>query len=134
MAPVTTFLSRLIGISLALIALALLTHKLSTVEALTALVHTPALLFILGMVFLITGVALVLSHNVWSGGALPIVVTLISWITLIRGLLLLFLSPETIVALFGMLHFEQLFYPYIVITLIIGAYLIYGGFRSRRAD
>ena len=30
--------------------------------------------------------AMVLSHNVWSGGALP----------LIKGLLLLFVSPETV--------------------------------------
>jgi hypothetical protein len=41
-----------------------------------------------------TGLAIVIGHNVWSGGALPVIVTLFGWIILIRGVVLLFPSPS----------------------------------------
>jgi hypothetical protein len=130
MSPLTTFLSRLIGLFSILVSLSLVTHKQATVETLTALVHNPPLLLTFGMVWLIAGLAMVLGHNVWSGGALPVIVTLVGWLILLRGLLLLFLSPAAAVGLFAGLHFEQLFYLYAAISLILGVYLTYGGFSS----
>jgi len=127
--PPTRFLSRLIGLALLLVALSIVMHRQQSVDTLTALVHNPPLLFILGMVFLIAGLAIVLAHNVWSGGALPVIVTLVGWVTLIRGLVLLFLPPQATVGLFAAIHFEQLFYFYIAISLALGAYLTYRGFR-----
>jgi hypothetical protein len=123
------FLSRLIGLFVILVALPLAMHKQATLETLTALVHNPPLLLILGMVFLATGLAIVLNHNIWSGGVLPVIVTLIGWVTLLRGLLLLSLSPEALAGLLGIVHYEQLFSLYIVISLVLGAYLTYSGFR-----
>jgi hypothetical protein len=131
MSALTTFLSRLIGLSAVLLALCLATHKEASVETMTALVQNPPLLLIFGMVWLVAGLAIILSHNVWSGGVLPVAVTLVGWLIFIRGLLLLFLSPAEAIALFTGLHFEQLFYLYITISLVFGAYLTYGGFTSR---
>jgi hypothetical protein len=37
---------------------------------------------------------MVLGHNIWSGGALVVVVTVVGWITLVKSLLFLFLPPE----------------------------------------
>ncbi len=111
----------------------MITRKQASVEVLTAFAHNPPLLWLFGMLFLIAGLGIVLGHNVWSGGALPVIVTIIGWGTLIRGLLLLFLSPEAIWALFRTIRYEQLFYVYVVISLVLGAYLTYGGFRARRA-
>jgi len=130
MSPLTTFLSRLIGLSAILLSLSLVTHKQASVETMTALVRNPPLLLIFGMVWLIAGLAIILGHNVWSGGVLPVVVTLVGWLIFIRGLLLLLLSPSAAVGLFTGLHFEQLFYLYITISLVLGGYLTYGGFSS----
>lgn len=130
MSSLTAFLSRLIGLFAILVALSLVTHKQVTVETLTALVHNRPLLLIFWMVWLFAGLAIVLGHNIWSGGTLPVVVTLVGWLILIRGLLLLFLSPAAAIGLFAGLHYEQLFYLYAGITFIIGAYLAYAGFRS----
>jgi hypothetical protein len=132
--PLTTFLSRLIGLFCILVALPLSTHRQATVETIAALVHNPPLLFIAGMLFLAAGLAIVLNHNVWSGGVLPVIVTLLGWITLVRGLLLLSLSPETLAGLLGMVHFEQLFYLYVVISLVLGVYLTYSGFRPATSE
>ena len=127
----TTFLSRLLGLNCILAGLSMVSHRQATVDTIIALVHNAPLLFIVGVVTLVAGLAMILSHNIWSGGVLPVIVTLIGWLTLIKGLLFLFLSPEAAVGFFlGGLHYAQLFYLYAAISLIFGAYLTYGGFRS----
>jgi len=130
MSPRTTFLSKLIGLYCILAALSMAAHRQATVETVAALVHNPPLLVIAGILALIAGLAMVLGHNVWSGGALPVIVTLVGWITLVRGVLVLFLSPEAEVALFAGLRYDQLFYVYLALPLALGAYLTHGGFRS----
>jgi hypothetical protein len=130
MSPLTTFLARLLGLSAVLLSLALVTHKQASVETMTALVRDPPLLMIFGMLWLVAGLAIILGHNIWSGGVLPVVVSLVGWLILIRGLLLLLLSPSAAVGLFTGLHLEQLFYLYVAISLVFGAYLTYGGFSS----
>lgn len=107
----------------------MLLHKQSMVETVETLVHNRLVLLILGMIALIGGLAMVLCHNVWSGGALPIIVTLFGWSILIRGLLLLFL-PDAMVSLFETVRFGELFYIVAAISLVIGFYLTYGGFKS----
>jgi hypothetical protein len=127
----TIFLSRLLGLYCILVGLSMVTHRQTTVETIKALVHNAPVLFVAGVIALAAGLALVLGHNVWSGGALPVVVTLVGWISLIKGLLLLFLPPEAAGRFFlGGLHYQQLFYLYPAIALIFGGYLTYGGFRS----
>jgi hypothetical protein len=135
MSPRTTFLSRLLGFYCIIAALAMLTHKQATVEAVTALVHSAPLLLVVGVIAVAGGLALVLGHNVWSGGALPVVVTLIGWVVLGKGLLMLFLAPEAAVELFlGDLRYEQFFYGYGAVSLLLGLYLIYGASARRRVS
>jgi hypothetical protein len=100
------------------------------VETANELVRDRPLLFLLGMTALIIGLAMVLAHNVWSGGALPVVVSLIGWILLLRGAILLFLPPDAVVRLFEMARFEEYFYVYVAVPLVIGLYLTFAGFTS----
>ena len=65
------------------------------------------------------------------GGALPVTVTLVGWVTLVKGALLLILSPEAESRFFlEGLHYVQLFYVYAAIALLLGVYLTYSGIRS----
>jgi hypothetical protein len=90
------------------------------------------MMFVLGAITLIAGLAMVLAHNIWSGGALAVIVTLVGWITLLKSLLLLLLPPHVEAELFlGQLHYQQLFYLYGAFSLVLGIYLTYGGFKSR---
>ena len=128
----TIFLSRLIGLYCIVIALSMMTRRQATVETVTALLQNPSMMLIVGIITLTAGLAVVLAHNIWSGGALVVVVTLVGWITLIKSLFFLFLPPEMEAGLFlGQLHYRQLFYMYTAISLLLGVYLTYGGFKSR---
>jgi hypothetical protein len=131
MSPRTMFLSRLIGLYLILVSLAMVTHKRAMLEVITALIHDPPVLFVVAIMAVAAGLAMILGHNVWSGGVLPVIVTLIGWLTLIKGLFLLFLSPDMAPEFFlGSLHYEQMFYFYTAFSLLLGAYLTLGGSGS----
>jgi hypothetical protein len=109
----------------------MIAHKQTTVESMNALVHNAPVLFVVGVIAVAAGLAMVLGHNVWSGGVLPVVVTLTGWLMLIKGSMLLFLSPEglyeTLIAGF---HFDQFFYLYMATVLLLGTCLTYVRFRS----
>jgi hypothetical protein len=131
MSPRTVFLSRLIGLYCVLATLAMAAHRQVTVDTMSALIRTPPVLFLAGIIALIAGLAMVLGHNVWSGGAVAVIVTLVGWITLIRGLVVLWLPPDAESGLFAALRFDRLFYLYVGIGLALGVYLTYGGFFAR---
>jgi hypothetical protein len=77
---------------------------------------------------LAAGLAIILGHNVWSGGTLPVIVTLVGWLIFAKGLVLLLVTPETLTPL---LERMQQHYPlYVVPALIIGFYLTYAGFAA----
>jgi hypothetical protein len=132
MSPRTIFLSRLIGLYCVLVALSMITRRQATLESVTALLHNPSMIFIVGIITLAGGLAMVLAHNIWSGGALALVVTLVGWIAFIKGLFFLFLPPEVEAGFFlQQLHYQELFYFYGAVSLVLGVYLTYGGFTSR---
>ncbi len=100
-------------------------------ETVTALLQNPSMMLIVGIITLVAGLAMVLAHNIWSGGALVVVVTLVGWITLIKSLFFLFLPPELEAGFFlRQLRYQELFYLYGAISLVLGIYLTYGGFKS----
>jgi vacuolar-type H+-ATPase subunit I/STV1 len=132
MSPRTIFLSKLIGLYCILVALSMMTRRQATVETVTALLQSPSMMLILGVITLAAGLAMVLAHNVWSGGALAVVVTVVGWITMVKGLFFLFLPPEKEAGFFLVqLHYQQFFYLYGAISLVLGVYLTYSGFTSR---
>jgi len=132
MATRTLFLSRLIGLYCIVAALSMILRGQAMVGTVTLLLKDAPLMFFLGVVTLSAGLAMVLAHNHWSGGALAIIVTLIGWITLIKGVLFLTLTPEAESALFLKgLHYQEYFHLYAAISLAIGVYLTHGGFRKR---
>ncbi len=132
MSPRTIFLSRLIGLYCVLIALSMMTRKEATVETVTVLLQNPSMTLILGIITLAAGLATVLAHNIWSGSALAVVVTIVGWMALIKSLFFLFLLPEMEAGVFLLrIHYQQFFYLDAAISLVLGVYLTYAGFKAR---
>jgi len=131
MSRVTVFLARLIGLYMMIVGLSLALRKEESISTISAVTHAPDLLLVLGLLALAAGLAIVLRHNVWSGGALPITVTLLGWLILLRSALLLFLPLQAIADLVDALQIERLFYVYVGIVIVLGFCLTYAGFTSR---
>src|SRR5579862_4156857 len=83
MSPRTIYLGKLLGLYCVIVALAMMSHKQTIVDTMTTLVHDAPLLFFVSVIAVLAGLGIVLGHNVWSGGALPIVITIVGWISLI---------------------------------------------------
>lgn len=128
----TIFLSRLIGLYCLLFVPAMIIYRQATLDSLAGIIHNPSLILVLGIFTMAIGLAMVLAHNIWSGGALAVVVTLAGWIALIKGLLFLYMLPDIGGEyLLKILQHPQLFYVCMIPSLAIGIYLTYGGFTAK---
>jgi len=127
MSTLTIYLARLIGLSAVLLAAALLVRGNALIMATVA--DGPVML-VYAIFSLAAGLAIILGHNVWSGGTLPVIVTLVGWLILVKGLVLLLVTPETLALLLERMQYAEHYSFYIVPALIIGLYLTYAGFAA----
>ena len=130
MSPLTIFLGKLLGLYCIIVALALMARKQATVAAINALIRNPPLLLLTEVLGVAAGLAVVIGHNVWPGGALPVVVTLLGWLMTIRGAVLLALPQDAVMKLFEALRYEKLFYLFMTGTLVLGLFLSFAAFRA----
>ena len=131
MKPLTILLGRLLGLFTLITSFWLLVERQNTISTIPALLGNRPVMLIFAIIALAGGLAIVLAHNIWSGGPLPILVTLIGWIMLIRGVLFLFLPPETTLGVLAAMQFEKFFYVYLGIPFVIGICLTYLAFAAR---
>ncbi|HME56907.1 MAG TPA: hypothetical protein VKF63_01105 [Terracidiphilus sp.] len=128
----TIFLSRLIGLFCILFVPSMIIYRQAGMDAVAGLLHSSSEMLVLSFITLAVGLAMVLAHNIWSGGALTVVVTLVGWLTLIKGLFFLYLLPYVGAEyLLKVLQHPHLFYVCMAPSLIIGIYLTYGGFTLK---
>ena len=127
MSRLTVFLARFIGLFTVVLVVALLVRGSASVEA--AVADGPVML-VYAIISLATGVAMILGHNVWSGGALPVVVTLVGWLILAKGLMLLFVTPDALQQIFDHMHYGEHYYLYLAPSLVVGLYLTWAGFTA----
>ncbi len=129
----TLFLARLMGLFFILIALTLSSHKQESLTAFDAVVHSQDILLVAGIAALAAGLAMVIGHNVWSGGAPVVVVTLIGWTVLVRAVLLLLLPSDVIGFVYDLVRADRYFYVIMAITAAIGVYLTWASVRGAKA-
>ena len=131
----TIFLAKLIGLYCIVIAVAMSIDKPATVNAIVALVGSPPLVFLVGLIVVAAGLAMVLSHNVWRGSALAVAVTLIGWLTLVKGALFLFTpAPAAGGFIVWGAAYERWFYVDVALAFALGIYLTYAGYRATPAS
>jgi hypothetical protein len=88
-------------------------------------------MLVYALVSVAAGLAMTLGHNVWSGGTLPVVVTLLGWLMLAKGLVLFFASPEMLTQLLERMQYGEHYSLYVAPSLIIGLYLTWAGFIAQ---
>jgi hypothetical protein len=129
----SAFLGKLIGFYLAFFGIYILVQRQTALNTLTTLVHNTPLMLVCALLGMTAGLAIILSHNVWSGGGLPIIVTVAGWLALIKGLILLLLPPAAQPTYFEAFRFGQFMYFYAIVLLVLGAYLISAALGSKKA-
>ncbi len=128
MSRLTVFLARFIGLFAILVVAGLYVRGTAVVEA--AVADAPVMLTY-AIISLALGVAMVLGHNVWKGGVLPVVVTLVGWLILAKGLMLLFLKPEALTGLMQRMQYGEHASLTLAPAFVIGLYLTVAGFAAK---
>jgi hypothetical protein len=127
MPPLTLYLAQLLGATLLVMAAAMAWRGAEFAQLTRRMTADPGMVLLGGVLRLVAGLALVIGHDVWSGGVLPIVVTLFGWALFLSGLLLLFAKQETIQSLVDSLRMESRMTFYAGVAGLMGLYLLGAG-------
>ncbi len=130
MSALTIFLGKLIGIYCVVVGLTMMANRKTMIDAVNALIRSPPLVLLAGVFAVAVGLGLIIGHNVWSGGALPVVVTLVGWASLVKGVALLALPPRQTTNLYKAVRYERFYLAYVGVTLALGLYLTIAGFTA----
>jgi hypothetical protein len=129
MSPLTLYLAKLIGALLIVSALWMMVRKDVVLALMERIVGDAAVIAYIGLLRVTLGLALVIGHDIWSS-AVAVVVSLIGWLTLLRGLLLLFLPHEKLVSLYEAMGFQRNHAAYAGGALLLGGYLLIAGYLA----
>ncbi len=124
------FLAQLIGPCLLVVSISMLARREAMIPLVENLMQNPPLLFVLGVIQLLGGLAIVLTQDASAGETLPLVLTMIGWWLMVRAVLLMFLSQDALWALFDAMELEKYYYASNAVGLVLGGYLTYVGFSS----
>ena len=123
MSLTTIFLGKLLGLCLITISIGMLANRRRTLESLDAMARSGPWMLFSGMVATAAGLAVVLGHQVWSGGALPVAITLTGWAALVKGIALLLVPAERLADAYKGIGFERFFHVWMVAVLAIGLWV-----------
>jgi hypothetical protein len=126
----TYFLAQLIGLLQIFVGASILFQKRVFMRVLNDLAENRTALFMVGVALLVSGLSVVLTHNVWNAGFLPLVITLIGWILILRGILSMFMSGDGVARMIRWFKVEEFSWAYAILVLAIGAYLTWAGFMG----
>ncbi|MCI4680888.1 hypothetical protein K9U39_01420 [Rhodoblastus acidophilus] len=123
MSPLTIFLGKFLGLSYLITCVVCMARPKATLDAANSMAEDSGLLLMSGIFTMAAGVAVVIGHNVWSGGALPIAVTVLGWLMLIKGVVLMAMPPRLLIASYRFLNSPARFRLLMIPATIFGAWV-----------
>jgi len=130
MSATTVFLGNLLGLYLIAISIGMLANRERTMATINEMARSGPWMLFSGMVATVAGLAVVLGHQVWNGGVLPVVVTLMGWAALLKGVTLLLIPGERIAAAYKGVGFERFFHAWMIVVLALGLWVTWMAFAS----
>ena len=121
------FLAKLIGPVLIVIGLGLLVKQSDFREMATDFLSSRAMIFLAGLLTLVTGLAIVLTHNVWVFNW-PVIITILGWLSIVGGVFRI-LFPDSVQSMgTNMLDKPAMMTVSGIIQIVLGLWLCYVGY------
>jgi len=121
------YLAQLIGPVMAIMGLYILVFPTRLQEVAREFLASAALMFLAGVMALILGIAIVLSHNIWVMGW-PVIITIFGWVAIPAGLLRLSMGAEGRANATEFLAYRGLFIFAGALLAVLGAWLSWAGY------
>ncbi len=123
------FIARLLGPVYLLVSIAMLADPKAFRVLIKEFIKSHALMYMAGVLGLLGGLALVLTHNIWAFDW-RLIITLIGWAALGRALVTIF-QPQWIASVMSkLLAHKEMFSAAAALSLVIGLVLSFFGYRA----
>src|SRR5579872_1233961 len=120
------FVAQVLGCYFFLVSLAMLVHQQRYKKCIGEFLSSQAMVTFSGMIWLLVGLVIVTSHNIWMT-EWPVVVTVIGWVLLIQALIRIFF-PDSYAHMYRDLMTKVGFTLMCWIGLLVGLFLVWVGF------
>jgi hypothetical protein len=122
------FIARLIGPAFVAVGLGMLANGAFYTALILESVYSPMLIYISGLLALVSGLAILNLHHSWAGW--PVVITIIAWLMVIGGIIRLVLPATTATLATGLYSKPLVLLTVAMVVLVVGAYLCFEGYRT----
>lgn len=120
---ISVVVAHILGIFLAVMGVSMFINSKGTVTVVEESLQSKSVLWMWGLLATMAGALILAFNNVWTSG-LPLVVTIIGWLVLIKGAFILFV-PGSAASFYRIFAKKSLVAFCGVIALIIGLVLLY---------
>jgi hypothetical protein len=127
----TFFFAQFLVLMMIVVSISMLLQRPMYMSLMAGFRENRASLYGASLLALILGSFIVLMHNVWNGGFLPVLVTLFGWMIFLKGAALLILPSATLERMMRPAHARRAYVAIAVVVLIIGMYLFLAGSGGR---
>jgi len=123
------FLARLMGPAAIVMGAAMLINPVNMREMANDFLEHRGLIFLAGILTLVAGLAIVLTHNVWVAGW-PVIITIIGWLSVVGGIFRI-VFPDSVKSIGeAMLQLAGGLTAAGVVLALIGGTLCYVGYMA----
>lgn len=128
MEDTTLFLAQLMGPVMLAVGLGIFFSRAYYMKVYRHLENETLAVLMSGIVALVAGIVIVMNHNIW-GGFIPTVVTLVGWLSIAKGLLLI-IFPQVVDRIGDRLSVSGWFPVIGSIYALLGAFISYAAYLA----
>jgi len=121
------FLAQLLGVYMLIVGVVILFRRETLMKAVSKMVSNISVVYIIALLELAAGLALVIGHNVWVM-SWPVIITIVGWLMVVESTLYLVMPRRLLSKLLQRFNKENFYVLCGLILLIAGAYLTAVGF------
>jgi len=125
----TAYVAQLLGLYLTLSGVFMIVREQAMMELVPKFVDSPPFIYFLGSLRVLIGLAIVLAYTMWVG-TLGMVIYLVGWVALLRGIAMLLLPVETERKILAIFSRGNVSYATAIIAIVLGGWLAYAGFTA----
>jgi hypothetical protein len=129
MSSFSLYFSQLAGLYFIIIGVILALRKRGIIDLMPQMAESQPFIFLAGMIRIIIGLATLIGNGPWGTSPLPVVVALIGWITLIRGIAMLLVTQDRQRKLIQFWRRDAVYYGAVTFVFVLGIYLARAGFQ-----
>lgn len=127
--PNTVFLAQFLGAFAIVMGISMLLQRRRVTDTLIEVFSSKTITYIIGLLEVLGGILLVLTHNIWDS-VFAATVTALGWLLLIEGVFYLFAPQPALKSLSSWLRNKQVYYIMTLAYIAIGAYLMYESYGT----